>query len=212
MARFTSPLAVETRVGAPQAQYAGAVAETAAGDWLVSARCRCRCAFALKFVETRFSLKSGPTALQTVLAQAAKILSSRWWSRHAQGPSVILLGCTIGATPIMMALDARQSREGDLKQTPASVRLETMDAQGHAVVTGTAPVETDGSFFVKLRPTSRFALPCSMKKARCCARSTDGSGFAAASSASAWVATRDRSAHRRIACRPCCCAPPRRLI
>ncbi len=60
----------------------------------------------------------------------------------------------------MLALDARESREGDLKVTPASVRLETLDADGHAFVTGTAPVEADGSFFVKTpadRPI-RFAL------------------------------------------------------
>jgi hypothetical protein len=49
----------------------------------------------------------------------------------------------------MMALDSRLSREGDLKVAAAEVRLETMDAQGYAVVTGAAPVESDGSFFVK---------------------------------------------------------------
>jgi hypothetical protein len=50
----------------------------------------------------------------------------------------------------MLALDARQSRAGNLKVAPASVRLEMQDAAGHAVVTGTAPVESDGSFFVKV--------------------------------------------------------------
>ena len=49
----------------------------------------------------------------------------------------------------MMALDARESREGDLKTAPASVRLEMQDAQGRAIVMGTAAVEKDGSFFVK---------------------------------------------------------------
>jgi hypothetical protein len=50
----------------------------------------------------------------------------------------------------LLSLDARQSREGDLKTTPKSVRLETRDASGHAVAMGTAPVESDGSFFVKV--------------------------------------------------------------
>ena len=36
----------------------------------------------------------------------------------------------------LLALDARQSRAGDLKMAPAQVRLETMDARGHAVVNG----------------------------------------------------------------------------
>jgi len=47
-----------------------------------------------------------------------------------------------------------------LKAAPAQVRLETMDAQGHAVVNGTAPVYADGSFFVKVPGDRmiRFAL------------------------------------------------------
>ena len=80
--------------------------------------------------------------------------------RRACGPSVIPLGCIHWNYANLLALDARQSREGDLKVTPASVRLETLDAQGHAVVTGTAPVEPDGSFFVKTPADKpiRFAL------------------------------------------------------
>ena len=38
LARFTSPLAHEERVTAPRGEYAGAIAETASGEWLVSAR------------------------------------------------------------------------------------------------------------------------------------------------------------------------------
>jgi len=60
----------------------------------------------------------------------------------------------------MMALDARQSRDGDLKVAPTQVRLETLDAKGRAVAAGTAPVEADGSFLVKVpgdKPI-RFAL------------------------------------------------------
>ena len=60
----------------------------------------------------------------------------------------------------LLALDSRVSRDGALKGTPISVRMETQDAAGHAVTIGTAPVERDGSFFVKVpadRPI-RFAL------------------------------------------------------
>ena len=60
----------------------------------------------------------------------------------------------------MVALDARQSREGDLKVAPARVRLESMDSEGRAVTMGTAPVEADGSFFVRTPADNpiRFAL------------------------------------------------------
>ena len=36
-ARFTSPLAHEEHITAPSAEYAGGIAETASGEWLVSA-------------------------------------------------------------------------------------------------------------------------------------------------------------------------------
>jgi hypothetical protein len=49
----------------------------------------------------------------------------------------------------LLALDARISRDGALKGVPAKVRLEAQDSAGRAVVMGTAPVEEDGSFFVK---------------------------------------------------------------
>jgi len=76
---------------------------------------------------------------------------------HAEASSVGLHDWTYAN---MMALDARQSRGGDLKIAPAQVRLEALDGAGHAVAMGTAPVEADGSFYVKVpadRPI-RFAL------------------------------------------------------
>jgi hypothetical protein len=60
----------------------------------------------------------------------------------------------------LLALDARLSRDGTLKGTPVTVRLETQDAKGRATTMGTAPVEQDGSYFVQVpgdRPI-RFAL------------------------------------------------------
>jgi hypothetical protein len=60
----------------------------------------------------------------------------------------------------LLALDARASRLGDLRKTPTTVELEMLDAQGRVVVTGTAPVEADGSFFVQAPADKpiRFAL------------------------------------------------------
>jgi hypothetical protein len=49
----------------------------------------------------------------------------------------------------LLALDARQSRGGNLPGAPASVRAETLNADGRVVALGTAPVERDGSFFVQ---------------------------------------------------------------
>lgn len=49
----------------------------------------------------------------------------------------------------LLALDARVSLDGDVKGTPASVRLESLDAEGQVIAHGAAPVAADGSFFVK---------------------------------------------------------------
>ncbi|MGA2807425.1 MAG: hypothetical protein ABSE87_04775 [Terracidiphilus sp.] len=159
LGRFTSPVAHEVSIAAPHAEYAGAIAETASGAWLVSARAA---------VGTHYALKLGQPASpgysvalqQTLLAISGKdivepaVVAPR--TRPKRHPS----GLHDWSYANMLALDARMSRAGDLKLTPATVRLETLDAAGHTVVTGTAPVEADGSFFVQTPADKpiRFAL------------------------------------------------------
>ena len=154
LARFTSPLATETPVVAPHAEYAGAIAETALGAWLVSARAAAGMHFALKL------WKPGSPAWQTVLAVSNENLVEPVLVAPRATPRRHPSGLHDWDYANMLALDARQSREGDLKAAPASVRLETLDAAGHAVVVGSAPVEVDGSFFVKVPADKsiRFAL------------------------------------------------------
>jgi hypothetical protein len=154
LARFTSPLAHETPVAVPHAQYAGAIAETASGAWLVSARTDTGAHYALDV------WKPGMAALQPVLARSGENLMEPVLVAPRTRPNRHPSGLHAWSYANMLALDARLSRAGDLKITPAMVRLETLDAQGHAVVTGTAPVEADGSFFLKVpgdKPI-RFAL------------------------------------------------------
>lgn len=143
LARFTSPLAHEEKITTPRGEYAGAIAETASGAWLVSARDSAQARYALEL------WKPGAGAMQTVLARAGEnlvepvVVEAR--NRPKRHPSA-LHDWDYGN---LLALDARVSRDGALKGVPATVRLETQDAAGHAVSMGTAPVEQDGSFFVK---------------------------------------------------------------
>jgi len=154
LARFTSPLAGESSIVAPHAEYAGAIAETASGAWLVSARTGAEKHYALRL------WKPGAAVLQTLLVMNGEdlvepvlVVSRTAPKRH---PSALHSWDYAN----MMALDARLSREGDLRIAPTTVRLEKQDAQGHSVVSGTAPVEADGSFFVKVPADQpiRFAL------------------------------------------------------
>ena len=155
LARFTSPLAHEERVAIPHySEYAGEVAETPSGAWLLSARESENAKFALRL------WKPGAAVLETVLTREGDnlvepvVIASR--ARPRRHPSALHDWDYAN----LLALDARVSRDGALKGTPASVRLETQDAAGHAVVIGTAPVEADGSFFVKAPADQaiRFAL------------------------------------------------------
>jgi hypothetical protein len=154
LARFTSPLAHEVKIDAPRAEYAGAMAETAEGAWLVSARAGAGAWFALKL------WKPGATALETVFAESGKDVVEPVLLAPRTPPRRHPSGLHPWDYANMMALDARLSREGDLKKAPASVRLERMNADGQTVATGTAPVEADGSFYVKVPADQpiRFAL------------------------------------------------------
>lgn len=154
LARFTSPLAHEVRVAAPQAEYAGAIAELESGEWLVSARLSPAAKYALEIWQP------GTLELRKVYARPGDdvvepvLLTSR--QRPNKHPSA-LHNWTFGD---MLAMDVRESREGDLKALPARVQLEMQDENGKPQVLGTAPVAKDGSFFVKApgdRPI-RFAL------------------------------------------------------
>jgi hypothetical protein len=143
LARFTSSLAHEERVAAPRSEYAGGIAETASGEWFVSARDSATGKFALKMWEP------GAPAMRTVVARSGEDLVEpvivAAHDRPKRHPSALHDWDYAN----LLALDARISREGALKGVPATVRLETQDAAGRSISMGTAPVEQDGSFFVK---------------------------------------------------------------
>lgn len=156
LARFTSPLASEARIAAPAGDYAGAIAETRDGHWLLSVRPTPAARFALKAWNP-----ASPAALpQTVLARPGENLVEPVLVEPRDRPKQHPSGLHDWSYGNLLALDARASREGDLKTVPASVRLETQDAAGRPVLLGTSAVESDGSFFVKApgdRPL-RFTL------------------------------------------------------
>ena len=154
LARFTSPLAHEAPIAAPRAEYEGAIAETASGGWLVSVRTAPATHYALKL------WKRGASTFESLLTDSGNDLIQPVLVEPRARPNRHPSGLHNWNYANLLALASRQSRAGDLKTVPASVRLETQDAAGHAVIAGTAPVDRDGSFFVKVpgdKPI-RFAL------------------------------------------------------
>ncbi len=144
LARFTSPLAHEEHVTAPPAEYAGAIAETSTGAWLLSARASANAHYTIRL------WTPGTAAMETVAAETGENLVEPVLVAPRTTPKRHPSALHPWNYANLLALDARLSRDGALKGTPTSVRLETQDAEGRAVVMGTAPVERDGSFFVEV--------------------------------------------------------------
>jgi hydrazine synthase alpha subunit-like protein len=154
LARFTSPLAHEERISAPRAEFTGAIAETESQAWLISARTASEKHYAIKL------WKPGAAAMRSVLAESSHDLVEPVLIAPRNRPKRHPSGLHPWDYANLLVLDARLSRDGTLKGTPASVRLETEDANGHTNTLGTAPIEQDGSYFVQVpgdRPI-RFAL------------------------------------------------------
>ena len=158
LARFTSPLATEVKVAAPVlapgSAYAGSIVEMPSGDWLLSERDGANGHFKLSV------WGAGQAKLHTVLERDAEDLVEPVLVLPRTAPNRHPSALHDWTTANLLALDARQSRDGALTSPPAQVKLETQDSLGHPVTLGTSLVESDGSFFVKVpgdRPI-RFSL------------------------------------------------------
>ena len=142
LARFTSALAHEAPIAAPKAEYAGSMAETDSGAWLLSAR-----------TASHYSIrlwKPGAATLKPVLAERGEDLVEPVLVAPRKAPPRFPSGLHPWSYANMLSIDARLSRDGLLKGTPAKVRLEQEEENGKTADLGTAPVEKDGSFFVKV--------------------------------------------------------------
>jgi Hydrazine synthase alpha subunit middle domain len=147
LARFTSARAEEVRIPAPVGEYAGDIAETSSGDWLLAWRNR----------KTPFQLmwwRPGAGTLRPVAAesdsnsnsdviQPTLIVARTVPKRHPSGlhdwPNANLL-----------CLNAYTSKYRFAAGSIHSVRLYTRDSAGSAKLLGAAPVERDGSFFLQV--------------------------------------------------------------
>lgn len=154
LARFTSPLGTEARIDAPRAEYAGGITEASSGEWLVSARPAATSPYSLNL------WKPGAPGLKALYSQQGKDLVEAVLVKERERPHRHPSALHDWDYANLLALNARESRDGDLKASPAAVRLETLATSGNPVNLGTAPVDSDGSFFVKAPADKpiRFAL------------------------------------------------------
>ena len=148
LARFTSAKAQQVQIAAPPGDYAGEVAESCSGDWLLTWRAEAKDHFQIML------WTPGSPALRLAVAerdldavQPVLIAASSMPNRHPSGlhdwPNANLL-----------CLNAYTAKHQFVGESIRSVRFYTRDDAGNPRLLGSTPVERDGSFFVQV-PTEK---------------------------------------------------------
>jgi hypothetical protein len=144
LARFTSARAQQVAVVSPQGEYAGDIAETSAGDWILSSR---------PDVSSPFQLvrwKPGTRELIPILKRSdASLVQPTLITQHA-APNRHPSALHDWPNANLLCLNAYTSKYQFALGSIGSVRMYTRDPSGAPKLLGTAPVERDGSFFVQV--------------------------------------------------------------
>ncbi len=143
LSRFTSARAKEIPISAPAGEYAGDVAETATGAWLVPWRPAANVPFRL------MSWAPGAKELQPVLERQTNIVEPTLLDPRPV-PNLHPSGLHDWPNANLLCLNAYTSKYEFAPGSIHSVRMYTRDANGDGKLLGTAPVERDGSFFVQV--------------------------------------------------------------
>lgn len=144
LAHFTSALAQEVGSSAPNGSYAGDVVESSNGSWLVTWRGPREKYFSLQ------SWKPGGTSLRPAVIHAnANIVQPRRVAAR-QVPNRHPSALHEWAYANTLCLNAYTSKNHFEQGSIASVRVYTRHADGTTHMLGTAPVENDGSFYLRV--------------------------------------------------------------
>ena len=142
LARFTSPLAHDVAIAAPVGEYSGDIAETTSGEWLISWRQSSSRPFQVVRMRPEHLT---PTIFihdkQNVIQP--RILAPR------PVPNRFPSALHDWKTANLLALNVYTSKYSLKPGSVASVRLYTTGVAGTKTL-GTAPVESDGSFFIQV--------------------------------------------------------------
>jgi Hydrazine synthase alpha subunit middle domain len=142
--RFTSALAHEVQIPSPDADYAGDVIETSSGAWLVSSR-----ATRGRYFQLHTWTPGAPHLLPLIPEANTNIVQPALLAAHAV-PKRYPSGLHDWSYANVLCLNAYTSKTHIAEGSIASVRLYRRDALGTAHTQGTAPVEKDGSFYLRV--------------------------------------------------------------
>jgi hypothetical protein len=142
LARFTSALAHQVELATPPGEFAGDVAETADGDWILPWRPDASTPFSLGVLNPRSQAVSKLIEESSLnLLQPRPLAPRPTPNRHPSG-----LHDWDGAN--VLCLNAYTSKVAFREGAIALVRLYTRTLRGQKILLGASPVEKDGSFFL----------------------------------------------------------------
>jgi hypothetical protein len=144
LGRFTSARAQAELVSAPAGNYAGDVAETTAGEWLVAWRPDEKGYFQVK------RWKPGERNLVAVVEERNANVVQPTIVEERATPKRHPSGLHEWPNANLLCLNAYTSKSKFVPGSIRSVRMYTRDDSGNAKLLGTAPAERDGSFFVQV--------------------------------------------------------------
>ena len=143
LARFSSPFATEKAVEAPRLAYSDGPVEMDANTWLLSATIAPQKHFWLSVYNTAHKSSRMLVANGTNdLVEPVLLVPRQTPHQHPSGLHDWKYGN-------FLALDVRTTRDAPLAGEAVAVRMQALDSSGKVVDLGTAPVESDGSFFVQ---------------------------------------------------------------
>ena len=148
LAKFTSARAQEIHISSPDGEYAGDIAETSAGDWLLPWRKNATSPFQLVL------WTPGANALRVAVAEQDADLVQPTLVAERVMPNRHPSGLHDWANANLLCLNAYTSKYRFAAGSIHSMRLYTRDGAGKTKLLGSAPVERDGSFFVHV-PTEQ---------------------------------------------------------
>ena len=144
LARFTSARAQQIAISVPRGEYAGDIAETETGEWLLGWRPDGKASFRLvRWTPGAADLKSALAEQDANVIQPVPLAAHATPNRH---PS----GLHEWPTANLLCLNAYTSKYQFAAGSIHSVRLYTRDGSGNPKLLGSASVERDGSFFVQV--------------------------------------------------------------
>ena len=148
LAKFTSARAQQVSISAPAGEYAGDIAQTPNGEWLLAWRANAKSAYRLmRWTPDRSDLKPLVLDPDANVVQPVVLTPRIVPNRHPSGlhdwPNANLL-----------CLNAYTSKYQFPAGSIRSINLYTRDDSGHPKLLGSASVDRDGSFFVQV-PSER---------------------------------------------------------